>query len=953
MIFGRLGRAITRRYKLIVPLWIIALVLATPLLLRASSVVSLQQGSTSNLGLEAQIAQNLVNTKFGSSSPSGSPLVVVISSENATTTTSKVHDYVTALSKAIAGDQSLPDYVSGSSAYSSVSTLLTGVSEPEARLSDGAALLNQLFYGVPSLFLSVWSTQFGANQSMIPQAQAATLRTISSEILNQTQLLASQGYLTIFTRTLSDSFHTQESLPLALRVQVAIRTAGANFTKSVLPASQRPFALLVIRSFSLSNFTDSAAIERFVVNQITKVTLFTPELATAAYPLTRNSSAYFRDQISESVVNDPSRFNIPPVYRSTISGFVSPEGKVMLATFVFKNVTTSELNEVRKLVQSTALPYGLAGSVQVTGQDALNSDITASILNDTDIILPLTIVLLLVATGLFFRSVITPFVSLGTISIALGLAEVVVFLVATYVSQVDVSTPVILLTVLIGVGTDYSIFIIARYREERVRGGSPAQSVENAVTWAGESIATSGATVIISFIFLGFQPITFLKGLGLVVGLGVLIALIASLTLIPSVILLLPKRIFFPMTGERFDRYATRVKERLEKKVGYFSRSGKFAIKHAKVIVILSIVVTIPAVYIWANLAPSYDFLGASPKNLESVSAFNTLTNTFGGGSIFPTHVVVKFASPLWNGTAYRTGGMSLLDEISNDTLRNHAVLSVTGPTRPGGARVDFRTLSDDPRSLQLISSMNKMLSQDGQYALLTVTLKGSPYTQDSITVVKQLREQYRSHIAGNPQDLKGIYLGGAAGTIVDTSDVVNTQFYQVIAYVTAAVAVVLLLVLGSLFLPLFAIVSVVMSIAWTLAATAVVFAGLYNFPILYITPLTLFVLLLGLGMDYNIFILTRIREESTKGKPLNEAIITAIENTGGIITAAAIILAGSLGALSLSSSLLLKEFGFAFFFSILVDAMVMRTYVVPAVMSLMGRWNWYAPGRIQRVKMK
>src|SRR5947209_3300811 len=311
-----------------VPLWIIALVLATPLLLRASSVVSLQQGSTSNLGLEAQIAQNLVNTKFGSSSPSGSTLVVVISSDNATTTTTKVHDYVIALSEAIAGDRGLPDYVSGSSAYSSVSTLLTGVSEPEARLSDGAALLNQLFYGFPSLFLSVWSTQFGANQSMIPQAQAATLRTISSEILNQTQLLASQDYLTIFTRTLSDSFHTQESLPLALRVQVAIRTAGANFTQSVLPASQRPFALLVIRSFSLSNFTDSAAIERFIVNQITKVTLFTPELATAAYPLTRNSSAYFRDQISESVVNDPSRFNIPPVYRSAINGFVSPDGRV-------------------------------------------------------------------------------------------------------------------------------------------------------------------------------------------------------------------------------------------------------------------------------------------------------------------------------------------------------------------------------------------------------------------------------------------------------------------------------------------------------------------------------------------------------------------------------------------------------------------------------------------------
>ena len=95
---------------------------------------------------------------------------------------------------------------------------------------------------------------------------------------------------------------------------------------------------------------------------------------------------------------------------------------------------------------------------------------------------------------------------------------------------------------------------------------------------------------------------------------------------------------------------------------------------------------------------------------------------------------------------------MSLLDEISNATLANPAVLSVTGPTRPGGARVDFRTLSGDPRSPQFISSMNKMLSQDAQYALLTVTLKGSPYTQDSIAVVKQLRGEYKALIAGNPR---------------------------------------------------------------------------------------------------------------------------------------------------------------------------------------------------------
>lgn len=247
---------------------------------------------------------------------------------------------------------------------------------------------------------------------------------------------------------------------------------------------------------------------------------------------------------------------------------------------------------------------------------------------------------------------------------------------------------------------------------------------------------------------------------------------------------------------------------------------------------------------------------------------------------------------------------------------------------------------------------MNTMISRNGTYALLKIDLTASPESETSIATAQQLRDTYRTALANDQSQIQAVYLGGVAGSTLDSKNNVNSQFGQIIAYVMIGVAAVLLLVLGSLFLPLFAIVSIVMSIAWTLAATDIVFQRLYNFPLLFITPLALFVLLLGLGMDYNIFILTRIREEASKGAPLNEAITTAVERTGGIITAAALILAGSLGALMISNNLLLKEFGFAFFYSVLIDAMIMRTYVVPSVMSLMGKWNWYAPGRLQRVRM-
>jgi RND superfamily putative drug exporter len=295
---------------------------------------------------------------------------------------------------------------------------------------------------------------------------------------------------------------------------------------------------------------------------------------------------------------------------------------------------------------------------------------------------------------------------------------------------------------------------------------------------------------------------------------------------------------------------------------------------------------------------------------------------------------------------------MRVIDLLSNDTLANLNVKGVTGPTRPGGERVDFSGLGTGPKSALLEQAINTMISKNGSFALIRIDLKASPESESSLSAAQDLRTLYRSLVVGNSPQLEAVYLGGVAGSTLDSRTSVNAQFEQIIAYVMIGVAAVLLLVLGSLFLPLFAILSIVMSIAWTLAATDIVFQHFYNFPLLFITPLALFVLLLGLGMDYNIFILTRIREEAGRGVPLNDAIITAVERTGGIITAAALILAGSLGALMISSNLLLKEFGFAFFYSVLIDAMIMRTYVVPSVMSLVGRWNFYAPGRLQRVRM-
>ena len=589
-------------------------------------------------------------------------------------------------------------------------------------------------------------------------------------------------------------------------------------------------------------------------------------------------------------------------------------------------------------------------SVQVTGEDALNYDFAQSTESDLEIILPITIILLLVATGLFFRSIVTPLITLGTIGVALGVSQIFPYLVGTYINQVDYTVTTVLLTIIIGVGTDYSIFILARHREERINGLPLQQAIIKSITWAGESIVTSGTTVIISFLALATTSLIMMQTMGLIVGLGVIVTLLVSLTFAPALTAILGDRIYWPNSGKRFERYAESIRAKNNRRGGYFARSGAFSVKHGKALIIVAVLVTLPLFYVYATTTPTYDLMGSASNSLESIAASNTLTNSFGGGRLMPTYVVLTFNQPLIDNGTFNTSEMATIQSISSSIANHEGVQEVTSPTMPFGDAVDYKTVTN-ASDATTYSNMLSAIGQDNQSALVTVQFRVDPYSTEAMNYAKDIRSTLHTNY-DNTDGLTALYVGGTTGGTLDTRTVFQDQFNTILPIVALGVGLVLFFVLGSLILPVFAVVSVLMSIVWTLAVTVVVFHTAFNFGLLFITPLILFVLLLGLGMDYNIFILTRIREETAKGQHLNDAIINAIQQTGGIITAAAIILAGSLGTLVLSSNMLLREMGFAFAFSILIDALVVRTYIVPAVMSTFGKWNWYNPiKRLRRLK--
>ena len=502
--------------------------------------------------------------------------------------------------------------------------------------------------------------------------------------------------------------------------------------------------------------------------------------------------------------------------------------------------------------------------------------------------------------------------------------------------------------ILLGVGTDYSVFIIMRYREERIKGSTREKAVHTSVAWAGESIVTSGATVIIAFFAMATSSFAMAQTMGLVIGMAIIVALLVALTLIPSILMLVGNRMFWPTTGQRWKSFAEKVMERRRAgNHGYFHKAASFAVQHAKVIIVASILISIPTTYLFVTTETNFDFID-SMGNPESIQGMSAMTSDFGAGRIMPTQIVISGDTQVYNGSSFNVTYLNAIENMTETIAADPMVQEVTGITRPYGQLVDYSNMSSISAEEQ--QQMLQSLGSDNKTVLLTVVLKQQPESASAVNFIPTLRDEIAKARSLQPA-LTGstILVGGSTASTYDLSTYTTGQFNNIELLVIIGIFVVLMIVLGSLLLPAFAIVSIAMSISWSFAATVLVFGVWLGKPILFMIPLILFVMLMGLGMDYNVFILTRIREEVHKGKETKQAVVDAVDWTGGIISALALIMAGAFGSMMLSSNTMLQEFGFALSVAILLDAMVVRTYIVPAAMTLMGKYAWWAPGKLQR----
>ncbi|CAJ36193.1 MMPL family transporter [Methanocella arvoryzae] len=571
----------------------------------------------------------------------------------------------------------------------------------------------------------------------------------------------------------------------------------------------------------------------------------------------------------------------------------------------------------------------------VTGSTAMSLDAEAAAMADVNNIDRIAIVLILILLGLYFRSFLTPFVPLLTIGIAIVAAFGGLTLLS-YVMPMYSLIMTFVMVIMLGAGTDYCVFLLSRYSEERSKGVEQKESIITAVEHAGKSIVSSGSTAMIGFGALLLVDRGIFGGIGISVAVGIFCAILVATTLLPAVLTLVGDRLFWPR--KLYNSGDSSIVKNL------WSRITRQVLKHSRLVLIAAILVSIPAVLLATQITLGNDFVSMMSPGIESKQGFDAINAAMGSGSIDRVMILATLPQNVTDASGnYTAASLDTIEHLSGVIAGIHSIDKVNSPTRPEGATINYNNLSvySMTEKEYYRSYMTDSLGNDDRTVVLYASFKGSPYSDENMQSVDEIRAKLADYTAATGVTTM---VGGSVAGIYDYQKSCTSNYPLVYLAVFVGIFLVLAAVLRSVFTPLRLIITLLMSVVWTLGAYVLIMQIMFGYVTSWILPIFLFCALMGLGVDYDIFLVSRVREEVMKGKSDEEAIETAVESTGSIITLCGAVMASAFGSMLLSTSAELQEFGFVLSLAIILDATVIRLMLVPAIMVLMKKYNWWMP---------
>lgn len=653
------------------------------------------------------------------------------------------------------------------------------------------------------------------------------------------------------------------------------------------------------------------------------------------------------------------------------SQLVSADGKAMtMVVTLTGSASDPSFADVVKAIRAYTDSFDGHGTplqVKVTGPAGVIAD-AVFIFKSTDLPLLLTTVgLVLVLLIIIYRSPVLALIPLVAVGWVLSIVNALLGFAAQVgwfsVSQQATS---IMTVLLFGAGTDYTIFIASRYREELRRNPDRSAALRTAMRGVGEAITSSAGTVIVALLTLLLTTLGLYKTLGPALAIAVGVMLLGGLTLVPPLLSVLGRAAFWPFMPRQEPE--ARLLNAMLAARGFWGRIATIVTRRPALSVIASTLLLAVMALGNQGVAEVFNFLTGFRSPTPSAAGYTLLTQHFERGTLAPFNVVISFKQ----GNAY--DHLVALDAIDTAVAGSNNIAQVTGPTRPNGKspalsasdlQHAFALLPDalkqairsgqtappgtqpggtDAQIIGLYAATIPYMSVDGSTALLQVTLKSDPYGVPAINAMQSVRDAARQAAirAGLSADMAVVQLSGVTPQLADTRAVSDADRQIVVPLVLVLVTVILALLLRSLVAPLYLIAAVTLNYFAALGASAFLFTRIQGDEgMAYATPLYTFIFLVALGADYTIFLMSRVREEvALHGVTAGTQV--ALQRTGGVITSAGLILAGTFLVLTTLPLRDLYQFGVAVAVGVLLDTFVVRALLVPGIVVLLGRFNWW-----------
>ncbi len=535
-----------------------------------------------------------------------------------------------------------------------------------------------------------------------------------------------------------------------------------------------------------------------------------------------------------------------------------------------------------------------ATSVAVTGPAGIATDTVKVFSGGDKVLLLATIVLVLVILLSIYRSPLMALVPLLAVGVAMRVAETVGAILADAgIITVSSQTASIMTVLLFGVGTDYALIITARYREALLEEPSLPRAMQTAMRRTTESVLASASTVVLAMFALLVALSPALRGFGPYLALGVAVMALVAFTFIPALTLLFGRAVFWPGS-------VAKAAER--------SRGGKVWHRIAALVArapvrVASATVAVLIVMSMGMLAyqQSFNTLSGFRADTESEQGQHMIQEAFGDGEIAPSTVVVSSKEGLGTGSAPKQIATALGD-------------------------ADHVSRVGEPR-----------LGEDGKTVFYDVVLDLDPYSPAALDAIDPLKDTTRTAAEEAGVEDATVVIGGETAQTADIRSALERDTVFIVALVLLIVTAVLVFLLRSILAPIYLMATLILSFVATLGATTFFTLtvlgddGIGNRVTVYI-----FIFLVALGVDYNIFIMSRFRQE-LRHRPPAQAISAALTRTGGVISSAGLILAATFSVLMTQPIRELFQFGFAMAFGILLDTFLVRPLLVPAIVHLLG----------------